>query len=59
MWGAPSGGSFLEVPDISSQDPSLLSLTLRSEFPQKCYWWFFQTVPGESPLCSMNFWAWL
>ena len=35
--------------EISSQGVSLLSLPHRSEFPQKYYWWFFQTVPGENP----------
>lgn len=47
-WGVSSGRFFLEVPDIC-QHPSLISLLHRSEFPQKYYWWFFQTVPGESP----------
>lgn len=26
---------------------NLLSLS-RSQLPQKYYWWFFQTIPGES-----------
>ena len=52
-----TGGWFgvlpLESPFWKSQtSPHLLSLPHRSEFPQKYYWWFFQTVPGESPLAA-------